>query len=35
MVFAWVQEKTTYDSPALMPEESTETTNLILQENEI
>ena len=35
MVFAWVQEKTTYDSPALMPEESTETTNLILQEHEI
>jgi multidrug efflux pump subunit AcrB len=35
MVFAWVQEKTTYDSPALMPEESTETTNLIIQEHEI
>jgi multidrug efflux pump subunit AcrB len=35
MVFAWVQEKTSYDSPALMPEESTETTNLILQEHEI
>jgi multidrug efflux pump subunit AcrB len=35
MVFAWVQEKTTYDSPALMPEESTETTNLNTQQHEI
>ena len=35
MVFAWVQEKTTYDSPALMPEESTETTNLNIQQHEI
>ena len=35
MVFAWVQEKTTYDSPALMPEESAETTNLNIQQHEI
>jgi multidrug efflux pump subunit AcrB len=35
MVFAWVQEKTTYDAPTLMPEESTETTNLNIQKNEI
>lgn len=35
MVFAWVQEKTNYDSPALMPEELTETTNLIIQQHEI
>ena len=35
MVFAWVQEKTTYDSPALMPEESTETTNLNILQHEI
>ena len=25
MVFAWVQDKTTYDSPALMPETEPET----------
>jgi multidrug efflux pump subunit AcrB len=24
-VFAWIQEKTTYDEPSLMPEETTET----------
>jgi multidrug efflux pump subunit AcrB len=35
MVFAWVQNKTTYDEPSLMPEESTETTNLNIQKNEI
>jgi multidrug efflux pump subunit AcrB len=35
MVFAWVQEKTTYDSPALMPEESTQTANLNIQQHEI
>jgi multidrug efflux pump subunit AcrB len=35
MVFAWVQEKTTYNSPALMPEESTETVNLKIQQHEI
>jgi multidrug efflux pump subunit AcrB len=27
MVFAWVQNKTTYDDPSLMPEESIETTH--------
>ena len=35
MVFAWVQNKTTYDEPSLMPEETTETTNLNIQKNEI
>ena len=35
MVFAWVQNKTTYDEPSLMPEQSTETTNLNIQKNEI
>jgi len=29
LVFAWVQNKTTYDDPSLMPEESTETETLI------
>jgi len=35
MVFAWVQNKTTYDEPSLMPEESTETSNLTIQKHEI
>ena len=35
MVFAWVQEKTTYDSPALMPEQSAEITTLNIQQHEI
>ncbi|MDO3625236.1 efflux RND transporter permease subunit [Mucilaginibacter sp. BT774] len=35
MVFAWVQEKTTYDSPALMPEQSAESTTLNIQQHEI
>ena len=35
MVFAWAQNKTTYDEPSLMPEESTETTNLNIQNHEI
>ena len=35
MVFAWMQEKTSYDSPALMPEKSTETTTLNIQQHEI
>jgi multidrug efflux pump subunit AcrB len=35
MVFAWVQNKTTYDEPSLMPEESTETINLNIQKHEI
>jgi multidrug efflux pump subunit AcrB len=35
MVFAWVQNKTTYDEPSLMPEESTKTTNLNIQHHEI
>jgi len=35
MVFAWVQNKTTYDEPSLMPEESTETSNLNIQKHEI
>jgi multidrug efflux pump subunit AcrB len=35
MVFAWVQAKTTYDEPSLMPEESTETNHLNIQNNEI
>ncbi len=35
MVFAWVQNKTTYDEPSLMPEESTEPSNLIIQKHEI
>jgi hypothetical protein len=35
MVFAWVQNKTTYDEPSLMPEEFTETTNLNIQHHEI
>ncbi len=35
MVFAWVQGKTTYDDPSLMPIESTETTTLNIHRNEI
>jgi len=35
MVFAWVQNKTTYDEPSLMPEELTQTTNLNIQQHEI
>ena len=37
MVFAWVQEKTTYDLPSLMPEdeELSETSNLNIHTNEI
>jgi multidrug efflux pump subunit AcrB len=31
MVFAWVQNKTTFDLPSLMPEESAETKNLNIQ----
>jgi len=35
MVFAWVQNKTTYEDASLMPKESTETTNLNIQKHEI
>ena len=35
MVFAWVQDKTTYDEPSLMPEELTETNHLTTQTHEI
>jgi len=35
MVFSWVQNKTSYDEPSLMPEESTETTHLNIQKHEI
>jgi multidrug efflux pump subunit AcrB len=35
MVFAWVQNKTSYDEPSLMPEELTQTTNLNIQNHEI
>jgi multidrug efflux pump subunit AcrB len=35
MVFAWVQNKTTYDDPSLMPEETIETTHLNIQHHEI
>jgi multidrug efflux pump subunit AcrB len=35
MVFAWIQDKTTYDEPSLMPEELTETINLNNPKNEI
>jgi Cu/Ag efflux pump CusA len=36
MVFAWVQNKTTYESPELMPEKSTEIQSLnALQDHEI
>ena len=35
LLFAWIQEKTTYLEPSLMPEETTETNNLILQHHEI
>ena len=35
MVFAWVQNKTTYDAPSLMPEQSIETANLNIQNHEI
>jgi multidrug efflux pump subunit AcrB len=31
LVFAWVQDKTTYDAPSLMPEETTPTTTLNIQ----
>ena len=35
LLFAWIQEKTTYLEPSLMPEETTTTNNLILQHHEI
>jgi len=35
LVFAWVQEKTTYDEPSLMPEKSIEPSNLNIQKNEV
>ncbi len=35
MVFAWVQNKTTYSEPSLMPEELTQTNHLIIQQHEI
>jgi multidrug efflux pump subunit AcrB len=35
MVFAWVQNKTTYLEPSLMPEELSETSLLNIQKNEI
>ncbi|HEY5325636.1 MAG TPA: efflux RND transporter permease subunit [Mucilaginibacter sp.] len=35
LVFAWVQNKTTYDHPSLMPEESTQTNNLNIKKHEI
>jgi multidrug efflux pump subunit AcrB len=35
MVFAWVQNKTTYDDPSLMPEKSTEIENLNTIHHEI
>ena len=31
LVFAWMQKKTTYNSPSLLPEESTEATHLNIQ----
>jgi multidrug efflux pump subunit AcrB len=35
MVFAWIQNKTTYDEPSLMPKELAETSNLNIQTHEI
>jgi len=35
MVFAWVQKKTTYNSPSLMPDELAETSPLIINTHEI
>ena len=35
MVFAWVQGKTTFEEPSLMPAESTELLHLNIKENEI
>jgi Cu/Ag efflux pump CusA len=35
MVFAWVQNKTTFEEPSLMPIESTEVLHLNIKENEI
>ncbi len=35
LVFAWIQNKTTYEYPSLMPEESIETANLNIQNHEI
>jgi len=35
LVFSWVQNKTTYDSPSLMPEELLENNHLNLQQHEI
>jgi multidrug efflux pump subunit AcrB len=35
MVFAWVQNETTYEEPSLMPIESTEVLHLNIKENEI
>jgi hypothetical protein len=35
MVFAWVQNKTTYDEPSLMPEELNNTSHLNIQKHDI
>jgi len=35
MVFAWVQKKTTYNSPSLMPDELAEISPLIINTHEI
>jgi len=35
LVFSWVQNKTTYSTPSLMPDESIETTHLNIKTNEI
>jgi multidrug efflux pump subunit AcrB len=35
LVFAWMQDKTTYDEPSLMPEENVQTQNLKIAHHEI
>jgi len=35
LLFAWIQEKTTYDEPSLMPEKNNEPENLKLIPHEI
>lgn len=35
MVFAWIQNKTTYEEPSLMPEKSTEIKNLNISSHEL
>ena len=35
LMFAWIQDKTTYDEPSLMPEKDSSTKNLNIKHHEI